>query len=107
MPPEENLKTALPPGESLVQSVAVNELGQIVLRLAGREEPFVDVRVARCFPWSLPETYISICDKEGKELALLVNAGAAPTQLLIEEEELETYFLRLVGLNGDAHGDRP
>lgn len=31
---------------------------------------------------------------------LLVNAGTPPTQLVIEEEELEQYFLRLVGMNG-------
>ena len=31
--------------------------------------------------------------------ARLVAAGAAPTQLLVEEEELEPYFLRLVGAN--------
>lgn len=34
--------------------------------------------------------------------SLLVNAGAPPTQLLLEEEDLEEYFLRLVGLNGDV-----
>jgi ABC-2 type transport system ATP-binding protein len=34
--------------------------------------------------------------------SLLVNAGAPPTQLLVEEEELEQYFLRLVGLNGSG-----
>jgi ABC-2 type transport system ATP-binding protein len=32
---------------------------------------------------------------------LLVGAGCPPTQLLVEEEELEKYFLRLVGVNGD------
>jgi ABC-2 type transport system ATP-binding protein len=32
--------------------------------------------------------------------SLLVRAGAPPTQLLVEEEELEPYFLRLVGSNG-------
>jgi ABC-2 type transport system ATP-binding protein len=31
---------------------------------------------------------------------LLVQAGNAPTQLFVEEEELEPYFLRLVGANG-------
>ena len=31
---------------------------------------------------------------------LLVMAGASPTQLVVEEEELEQYFLRLVGLEG-------
>lgn len=34
---------------------------------------------------------------------LLVMAGAAPTQLVVEEEELEQYFLRLVGMNGGEH----
>jgi ABC-2 type transport system ATP-binding protein len=33
---------------------------------------------------------------------LLVMAGAAPTQLVVEEEELEQYFLRLIGMNGDG-----
>jgi ABC-2 type transport system ATP-binding protein len=32
--------------------------------------------------------------------SLLVKAGTAPTQLVVEEEELEKYFLRLVGING-------
>lgn len=32
--------------------------------------------------------------------SLLVNAGSPPTQLEVEEEDLEQYFLRLVGLNG-------
>jgi ABC-2 type transport system ATP-binding protein len=31
---------------------------------------------------------------------LLVQAGAPPTQVLVEEEELEPYFLRLVGADG-------
>lgn len=33
---------------------------------------------------------------------LLVQAGAPPTQLLVEEEDLEHYFLRLIGVNGAA-----
>jgi ABC-2 type transport system ATP-binding protein len=31
---------------------------------------------------------------------MLVNAGTPPTQLMVEEEELEQYFLRLVGMDG-------
>jgi hypothetical protein len=43
--------------------------------------------------------------------ALLVNNGTPPTQLLVEEEELERYFLRLVGIepiaeNGLAQSER-
>jgi ABC-2 type transport system ATP-binding protein len=33
----------------------------------------------------------------------LVAAGQAPTMLLVEQEELEHYFLRLVGLDGDTN----
>jgi ABC-2 type transport system ATP-binding protein len=32
---------------------------------------------------------------------LLVNSGSPPTHLVVEEEDLEQYFLRLVGLNGE------
>jgi hypothetical protein len=97
MPPDENQKPVSPPpppGEGSVQSVALNELGQIVLRLAGREEPFVDVRIARCFPWSLPETYISICDKEGKELVLLrdLTGLEPPSRELIRRELRDKVF---------------
>ena len=34
--------------------------------------------------------------------SLLVKAGAPPTQLVVEEEELEQYFLRLVGMEWSA-----
>lgn len=33
--------------------------------------------------------------------SLLVQAGTPPTRLQVEQEDLEEYFLRLVGLNGD------
>jgi ABC-2 type transport system ATP-binding protein len=33
---------------------------------------------------------------------LLVNAGAFPSQLVVEEEGLEEYFLRLVGMEGET-----
>lgn len=32
--------------------------------------------------------------------SLLVNGGAPPTRLVVEEEELERYFLRLIGMEG-------
>lgn len=35
--------------------------------------------------------------------SLLVKAGTSPTQLLVEEEGLEDYFIRLVGMNGGPH----
>jgi ABC-2 type transport system ATP-binding protein len=36
---------------------------------------------------------------------LLVAAGTAPTQLLVEEEELERYFLRLIGMDGGSRDE--
>jgi len=36
---------------------------------------------------------------------LLVKAGTPPTQLMVEEEELEQYFLRLVGMEGGIQNE--
>ncbi len=36
---------------------------------------------------------------------MLVNAGTVPTQLMVEEEELEQYFLRLVGMDGGMQNE--
>jgi ABC-2 type transport system ATP-binding protein len=36
---------------------------------------------------------------------MLVNAGTPPTHLLVEEEELEHYFLRLIGMDGGAKNE--
>jgi ABC-2 type transport system ATP-binding protein len=40
-------------------------------------------------------------DRPAEIARLLVQAGIPLTQLLVEEEDLEQYFLRLVGMNGD------
>jgi hypothetical protein len=48
-----------------------NAKGELIAAVPGRPEPVVNVTVARCFPWSHAEEYISIRDKEGKELVLL------------------------------------
>lgn len=63
-----------------VESLELNALGQTVLRLRGREEPLLDVRIVRCFPWSLPDTYVSILDKDGKEVALLRDLERVPAE---------------------------
>ena len=65
-----------------------DERGQLVLRTAPASEPIENVRVARCFPWSLPDQYVSIRDKEGVEQVLLTDLdGIDPeTRKLIEQE---------------------
>jgi len=54
---------------------------------------------------SLPDGSIELTNAASVEYpdeinSLLVKAGTPPTQLLVEEEELEPYFLRLVGMDG-------
>jgi ABC-2 type transport system ATP-binding protein len=39
-------------------------------------------------------------DRPDDIASLLVQAGTPPTQILVEQEDLEQYFLRLVGVNG-------
>jgi hypothetical protein len=60
--------------ECPIESITWNSVGQLVVRVKGREQPYVEAKVAKCFPWSVPETYISIRDKDGKEIALLNSA---------------------------------
>jgi len=45
--------------------------GKVIVHLADRDEPLADARLARYFPWSLPDAYISVRDKDGKEVVML------------------------------------
>lgn len=54
-----------------IERIERNAAGQLIVHLIGRDEPIVDVTAARCFPWSVPESYISLRDAEGKELVLI------------------------------------
>ncbi|MAE65607.1 MAG: hypothetical protein CMJ18_15165 [Phycisphaeraceae bacterium] len=65
-----------------------NEQGDLVLERPG-ESPVTPVRVVRCFPWSMPDRYISVRDPEkGVELALIVDPATVDerTRRLIDEE---------------------
>lgn len=71
-----------------LQSLSRNESGQLVVRLKGQGEQLVDARVARCFPWSMPETYISVRNREGKEVVLLKTLDGidpASRELILQE----------------------
>jgi len=52
---------------------------------------------------SLALTSLGSVERPDEINSLLVQAGAPPTQLLVEEEELEPYFLRLVGAERGQH----
>lgn len=65
-----------------------NERGQLVFQAGPQSEPIIGVRVARCFPWSMPDRYISIRNDQGDELFLFQSLDQAEpqTRRLIEEE---------------------
>ena len=60
-----------PSGPSTIERLEVDEAGRLVVHLAGRDEPVVDAKVTRCFPWSRPERHVAVVDADGKEIALL------------------------------------
>jgi len=69
--------------------------GSLLLVQAGKETP---VRVRRCFPWREPGRFISLCDKDGKEAALIVDPaglGADSRARLEEAMALAGFTLRI------------
>lgn len=63
-----------------------------------------------CHPVITSEKIIEIMDTQAinqpEEIAtLLVQAGLAPSRLVVDEEDLEQYFLRLVGVNGGGENE--
>jgi len=85
------------------QDGATTPPAQVLLRRNGRGDieaqvngkTVVNVKVARCFPWSLKDRYISIRDKDGKEVALLESASGvdALTQAILEQELRDHCFV--------------
>lgn len=72
-----------------------NERGELCAFLDGEKDPVAKARVARCFPWSLGDEYISVRDGEGKEIVLLKTLDEVDpdTRKLIEQELLDTVFV--------------
>ena len=58
-----------------------NATGQLVLSATGLQVPIEAIRIRKCFPWSLPGQYISITDKDGKEIVLLKSLDGLPAAL--------------------------
>ena len=76
--------------QNIVERIERNDAGQLVVHVAGRGEPIVDAKLARCFPWSLPDAYISVRDPGGKEIALLETlAELDDSSRLIADRELQ------------------
>ncbi|MFP4054874.1 MAG: DUF1854 domain-containing protein [Phycisphaerae bacterium] len=66
----EQVEEVLTAGDS-VRRIERDEAGQLVVHLEGRDEPIVDARVLKCFPWTVPDGYLSVRNPDGKEVVLL------------------------------------
>lgn len=79
---------------SRVEKVQRDQAGRLVVHLAGRDQPVVDAAVARCFPWSLPDAYISVRDSKGREVAMLTSLDELETdsRSVVEDELREKIF---------------
>jgi ABC-2 type transport system ATP-binding protein len=94
---------------NLIQELNMDELERnrkrrLLLRTRDVESAKRSLMNAGRVPEILPDGTIELEDAASVEHPddvniLLVDAGTPPTQLVVEEEELEQYFLRLVGMN--------
>jgi ABC-2 type transport system ATP-binding protein len=99
----------------LLQELSIEQLEQnrkrrLVLRARQAELAAQTLLAASHHPERLPDGAIQLKSAFAVEHPdeinrLLVTAGALPTQLLVEEEDLEQYFLRLVGASGGEQGE--
>jgi len=77
------------PPTGRIEKVTRNEEGQLVVRVEGHDEPVVDARVVRCFPWSLPDGYLAVRTRDGHEMALLNSLDELdPASRKVVEQEL-------------------
>jgi ABC-2 type transport system ATP-binding protein len=97
---------------NMIQELNIDELERnrkrrLLLRTRDVESAKRSLMNAGRVPEILPDGTIELEDaasvKHPDDInSLLVNAGTSPTQLMVEEEELEQYFLRLVRMNEGA-----
>jgi ABC-2 type transport system ATP-binding protein len=94
----------------LLQEMNIHELEQnrhrqLMVRTRNNDTA-QQVLAAKGYPGKILSDGTLVCiqthaiDHPDEIASLLVTAGNPPTHLLVDEEELEHYFLRLVGLNG-------
>lgn len=98
----------------LLQELNIDELEhnrqrRLLIRARDKELAFQSISTAGHSAEILQNGFIAVTNgtsfEHSDEIAnLLVQAGAPPLELILEEEDLERYFLRLVGVNGDQNG---
>ena len=74
--------------ETRIKRLEKTDTGQLVAHLEASDEKIEDVTLARCFPWSLPDAYISILNAKGNEICMLStldNLDAASRKIVDSE----------------------
>ncbi|MDQ7053985.1 MAG: DUF1854 domain-containing protein [candidate division KSB1 bacterium] len=74
-----------------------NKTGHLATKIPNDHDGLKEIElfVAKCFPWSQPDGFISLRDKKGREIAFverLDEFGDEQTRRLIEEELQERLF---------------
>ena len=59
-----------------ITRVECDAAGKLRVLLDGESDPVENAQIARCFPWSFPQDYISVRDSAGKEVTLLESLDA-------------------------------
>ena len=77
-----------------------NEAARLALIQAGRTAEIIP-------DGTLELKDVSSIERPDDIASLLVQAGIPPTHLTVDEEELEQYFLRLVGMDGELQHEQP
>ena len=54
-----------------ITRIECDSSGKLRVFLADCDDPIENAQIARCFPWSFPQDYISVRDGAGKEVTLL------------------------------------
>jgi hypothetical protein len=82
-------EAAAPDPAARVARIERNTTGQLVAHLVAAAEPVPDVRLARYFPWSMPDAYVSVRTGEGREIAVLTDLDELdPASRKVVESEL-------------------
>ena len=78
-------------------TVEIRQNGDVLLLVTNDQEKAVD-HLVRCFPFSTPERWISLRDKEGTELGLLPTLDGLnkPSRTLIETYLKDRYYIPLI-----------
>jgi len=81
-------------GDGHIVGIERDAAGRLIVRLAGRDEPITDAKAVRCFPWSMPDSYVSIHSPEGKEAAMIKSLDELNdvSRAVLEEELKDKVF---------------